>query len=102
MSGVAYKLANNKKLEDASSVMRAITHPLRLKLIAFIDQSRRINVNKIYKTLKMEQSVASQHLRILREDGLVKAERSGKLIYYTVNYARLQAIADGIGKFIPA
>jgi len=101
MSGVAGKLVNNKKLEGASSVMRAITHPLRLKLIAFIDQSRRINVNKIYKSLKMEQSVASQHLRILREDNLVKAERNGKLIFYTVNYTKLQAIADGVAKFIP-
>ncbi len=101
MSGVASKLVNNKKLESASSVMRAITHPLRLKLIGFIDQSRRINVNKIYKSLKMEQSVASQHLRILREDNLVKAERNGKLIYYTVNYEKLQAVADGVSKFIP-
>ena len=101
MSGVAGKLVNNKKLEAASSVMRAITHPLRLKLIGFIDQSRRVNVNKIYKSLKMEQSVASQHLRILREDNLVKAERNGKLIYYTVNYSKLNGIADGVGKFIP-
>ena len=101
MSGVANKLVNNKKLEGASSVMRAITHPLRLKLIAFIDQSRKVNVNKIYKSLKMEQSVASQHLRILREDNLVNAERNGKLIFYTVNYAKLQDIAGGIGKFIP-
>ena len=80
--------------------MRAITHPLRLKLIAFIDQNKRINVNKIYKSLKMEQSVASQHLRILRDDGLVIAERNGKLIFYTVNYARLKAIAAGIDKFV--
>ena len=101
MSGVAYKLVNNKKLEVASSVMRAVTHPLRLKLIAFIDQSRKVNVNKIYKSLKMEQSVASQHLRILREDNLVKAERQGKLIFYTVNYAKLQAVSDGVSKFVP-
>jgi DNA-binding transcriptional ArsR family regulator len=101
MSGVAGKLVNNKKLESASSVMRAITHPLRLKLIGFIDQSRRVNVNKIYKSLKMEQSVASQHLRILREDNLVKAERNGKLIFYSVNYAKLQDIADGVAKFVP-
>ena len=100
MSGVAYKLVNNKKLDVASSVMRAITHPLRLKLITFIDQSRRVNVNKIYKSLKMEQSVASQHLRILREDDLVKAERNGKLIFYTINYVKLQDIANGVSKFL--
>ena len=101
MGGAAYKLVNNKKLEVASSVSRAITHPLRLKLIAFIDQNKRINVNKIYKALKMEQSVASQHLRILREDKLVLAERNGKLIYYTLNYPKLREIANGVDKFLP-
>lgn len=102
MSGAANKLVNNKNLEGAASVMRAITHPLRLKLIGFIDQNRRVNVNKIYKALKMEQSVASQHLRVLRENNLVNAEREGKLIFYTVNYQKLKDIADGVSKFLPA
>ncbi len=48
----------------------------------------------------MEQSVASQHLRILREDDLVKAERNGKLIFYTINYVKLQDIANGVSKFL--
>ncbi len=99
MSGVARKLVNNKNLDIASSVMRALTHPIRLKLIGFIDQNRRINVNKIYKALKMEQSVASQHLRILREEKLVKAERNGKFIFYTVNYPKLQEVVAAINKF---
>ena len=72
--------------------MRALTHPIRLKLIAFIDQNKRINVNKIYKALKMEQSVASQHLRILRDEKLVKAERNGKFIFYSPNYARITEV----------
>jgi DNA-binding transcriptional ArsR family regulator len=100
MSGAAHKLINNKNLEDASSLMRALTHPIRLKLISFIDQNKRINVNKIYKALKMEQSVASQHLRILRDEKLVKAERNGKFIFYTVNYPKVEAVVDAINKFL--
>ena len=100
MSGVARKLVNNKNLDIASAVMRALTHPIRLKLITFIDQNKKINVNKIYKTLKMEQSVASQHLRILREEGLVKAERNGKFIFYTLNYKKLEEIALATDKFL--
>ena len=100
MSGAARKLVNNKNLETASSVMRALTHPIRLKLIVFIDQNKKINVNKSYKTLKMEQSVASQHLRILREDKLVEAERNGKFIFYTLNYKKLEEIAAATDKFL--
>ena len=100
MNGAAHKLVNNKNLDAASSVMRAITHPIRLRLIGFIDQNKRINVNKIYKSLKMEQSVASQHLRILREVKLVLAERKGKFIFYTVNYKKLEGIVAAIDKFM--
>ena len=99
MSGAANKLVNNKNLDAASSVMRALTHPIRLRLIGFIDQNKRINVNKIYKALKMEQSVASQHLRILRDEKLVNAERNGKFIFYTVNYQKLEDIVNAIDKF---
>jgi DNA-binding transcriptional ArsR family regulator len=100
MSGAASKLVNNKNLDAASAVMRALTHSVRLRLIGFIDQNKKINVNKIYKTLKMEQSVASQHLRILREVKLVHAERKGKFIFYTVNYKKLEGIVTAIDKFM--
>ena len=50
----------------------------------------------------MEQSVASQHLRILRDDQLVKAERSGKLIFYTVNYQKLEEVAGAVENFFGA
>lgn len=100
MSGVARKLVANKNLEVASSAMRALTHPVRLKLVSFIDQNKKINVNKIYKALKMEQSVASQHLRILREEQLVNSERDGKFIFYTVNYTKLENIVAAVNHFL--
>ena len=100
MNGAAHKLVTNQALERASSTIRALAHPLRLKLISFIDQNRKINVNKIYRTLKIEQSVVSQHLRILREENLVLAERNGKFIYYSLNYPKIGHINDAIGKFL--
>ncbi|MDB5283738.1 MAG: regulatory protein ArsR [Bacteroidota bacterium] len=93
------KLINTKQLDSASSVVRALAHPLRMKILSFIDANRKINVNKIYKSLKVEQSIASQHLRIMRDDGLVKAERKGKFIFYTVNYRKLGQIEKAIEKF---
>jgi DNA-binding transcriptional ArsR family regulator len=40
----------------------------------------------------LEQSVASQHLAILRRAGIVTTQRDGKFIYYTVNYSRIDEI----------
>ena len=39
---------NNEKLQVSSDLMRALAHPLRLKILQFIDKHGTINVNKIY------------------------------------------------------
>jgi DNA-binding transcriptional ArsR family regulator len=43
--------------------------------------------------LRLEQSVASQHLAILRRSGVVVTERMGKFIYYTLDKERLNQIS---------
>ena len=100
MNDNAKKLVGNKNLEDVSSLLRAVAHPLRIKIIGFIDANKKINVNKIYKSLRLEQSITSQHLRILRDDALVLTHREGKYIFYTVNYRRLGEIEKAVGKFL--
>jgi DNA-binding transcriptional ArsR family regulator len=56
----------------------------------------RMTVTEIYVKLRLEQSVASQHLAILRKAGFVKTDRDGKFIYYSVNAERL----DELNKFV--
>ena len=52
----------------------------------------RLTVTQVYVKLRLEQSVASQHLAILRRAGIVVTEREGKFIFYTINPARIAAI----------
>jgi len=92
-------LIHQDKLDYSSEILRALAHPLRLKILQFIDQNDTINVNKIYNTLKLEQSITSQHLRILRSAGLVDTEKEGKFRHYTINYARIQTVLSAINNF---
>jgi DNA-binding transcriptional ArsR family regulator len=80
-------LLNVKK---ASLILRAINHKLRQQILKLIDEQGKITVTEIYVKLRLEQSVASQHLAILRKAGFVKTDRDGKFIYYTVNPRRLE------------
>src|SRR5215470_6757551 len=79
-------------LKKASLILRAINHKLRQQILKLIDEQGRITVTEIYVKLRLEQSVASQHLAILRKAGFVKTERDGKFIYYTVNPERLEEL----------
>ena len=82
-------LLNVKK---ASLILRAINHKLRQQILKLIDEQGKITVTEMYVKLRLEQSVASQHLAILRKAGFVKTERDGKFIYYTVNTNRLEEL----------
>ena len=80
------------QLKKAALIFRAINHKLRQQIIKFINQHGKITVTQIYVKLRLEQSVASQHLAILRKAGFVSTERDGKFIYYSVNHDRIAEI----------
>lgn len=86
-------------LHSAGIILRAISHPLRLKILAFIDKNKPVNVHNIYTTLNLDQSIASQQLNILRSSNLVKTSRDGKFIYYTLNYENILRINNLIEQF---
>ena len=90
-------LLNVKK---ASLVLRAINHKLRQQILKLIDENGKITVTEIYVKLRLEQSVASQHLSILRKAGFVNTERDGKYIYYTVNTARIEELNNFVDSLL--
>ena len=85
-------------LKKGALVLRAIKNNLRQKLLQFIHRKQRVTVTEIYLALKIEQSVASQHLAILRQQGYVHTEREGKKIYYSINYQRVSQVNQTIAK----
>jgi DNA-binding transcriptional ArsR family regulator len=77
-------------LQKAKMMIRAAAHPLRERILTLIkDNNNRIHVTPIYKKLRIEQSVASQHLAILRRAKLVVTKKEGKVVYYSVNDAAI-------------
>jgi DNA-binding transcriptional ArsR family regulator len=81
------------------SRIKALAHPLRLQIISFIDKNGETNVNKIYRSLKLEQSITSQHLKILRAADVVETRREGKKIFYSLNYGNIRHLMDIAVKF---
>ncbi len=88
-----------EKLRVSTDILRALAHPTRLKMLEFIDKSKSANVNNILEALNMEQSLTSQHLRLLRIAGVVRATRAGKFIYYEVDYEKLEETIRAVGEF---
>ncbi len=80
------------QLKKAALILRAVNHKLRQQILKLIHQNGKMTVTEIYVKLRLEQSVASQHLAILRKAGYVNTLRDGKFIFYSVNYSRLDQV----------
>ena len=90
-------LLHSKK---AAMILRALNHKLRQQIIKLIDEHQKMTVTEIYVKLRLEQSVASQHLAILRRAGIVITTREGKFIFYTVDYSRLAQVNQFVEQLV--
>jgi DNA-binding transcriptional ArsR family regulator len=81
------------ELRKAVLVLRAVNHKLRQRVIALLEENGPMTVTDIYVKLRLEQSVASQHLAILRRAGVVVTNRQGKFIHYSIDQERLAQIS---------
>lgn len=81
------------ELRKAVLVLRAVNHDLRQAIISLLEKHSKLTVTDLYIKLRLEQSVASQHLAILRRAGVVDTERQGKYIYYSLDKERLSQIS---------
>ena len=88
------------KMKKAALILRAINHKLRMQIIKLIQEHQKITVTEIYVKLRLEQSVVSQHLAILRRVNLVNTQRDGKFIYYTINYDKVKQLVAFVDELL--
>lgn len=93
-------LIETKLLKKAALPFRALNHSLRRQMLQLIHKNGRMTVSGIQQHLRLEQSVASQHLAILRHDRIVNTEREGKFIFYSVNYKRVKELEVFAGQLL--
>ena len=85
-------LAGVRSLNSTYRILHAIAHPLRIRIIQYIHEHQPVNVNQINADLNIEQSVTSQHLRLLRIAGLVSCVREGKFMRYSLEQSRVEEV----------
>jgi DNA-binding transcriptional ArsR family regulator len=80
-------LVETSALEAVATVIRAYTHPLRIRILDYLLVSNRpCHVTEMVQmTEGASQAIVSQQLRLLRESGIVKTERRGNFVYYSLS-----------------
>jgi len=65
-----------------AQLLKAIANPYRLMILCSLIEQERLSVSELNLSLPLSQSALSQHLAILRRDGLVKTQREAQNIFY--------------------
>jgi DNA-binding transcriptional ArsR family regulator len=91
---------NYVEVKKGAAILRSINHKLRQSIIKLLEEKDKLTVTEIYVKLRVEQSVASQHLAILRRAEFVKTTREGKNIHYSLNHDRLEEVNQFIKQLL--
>lgn len=85
-----------EKLEQAANMLKAIAHPMRIAILGYLEDGKKLTVTEIHELLKIEQSTTSHHLGILKDKGVLSSKREGKNTFYFLRHCSLSNIVDCI------
>lgn len=84
IEAIKAKLPNDEEIYDLSELFKVLGDQTRTKILTVLE-IHELCVNDIASALNMTKSAVSHQLRILRQAKLVKARKSGKEVFYTLD-----------------
>lgn len=79
--------------DGASELMKALANRHRLMLVCQLIDGERA-VGEMAEALRIRDSTVSQHLALLRKDGIVGTRREGQTIYYSISSAVARSVVE--------
>ena len=74
---------NDKTAEHVSEVLKAVAHPIRLRIIEVL-RSKEMCVGDIVRALGSKQAITSQQLNMMKDKGVLSCRREGAKVYYKI------------------
>lgn len=84
---------------DSTSLCKAFGNTARLRLLCCLKTKH--TVNDLLKECTLSQSALSQHLKVLRDTGLVTAEKKGAHVWYKTTHKKVCSLAHSLLTFKP-
>jgi DNA-binding transcriptional ArsR family regulator len=85
--------------EISVKVFKALGHPIRYKIVKFLYDGPKC-VCKLNEDIEFSQANLSQHLKILREAGILSSEKIGMETHYRISSEEIKDIIDNVDKFV--
>ncbi|MCD0457990.1 ArsR/SmtB family transcription factor [Roseiconus lacunae] len=92
------KLTPDPAADQLAKLAWAIAHPARVQIVQLLLRRDACVCGEIVSSLPLAQSTVSQHLKILKESGLIQGEVDGPKVCYCINEAQLTKLKTLVGK----
>jgi DNA-binding transcriptional ArsR family regulator len=87
--------------DDACALLKALANPHRLMIVCSLIDGEQ-SVGALAQLLGVRETLASQHLGLLRRDGVVAARRDGQTIYYGLQSGQARALVETLAQLFCA
>lgn len=84
-------------MKEISELLKNIANPIRLQVLCHIFKKEK-NVSELLEKIKISQSALSQHLVIMKENGIIKSEKKGKYVFYSLKNNKIKDILSFLKK----
>ena len=94
VAAVTARLVSPAVAGQMAAVFKILADQTRCRLMAAIIEAGELCVCDLAATVAMSESNVSHHLRVLRANGLVRARRAGKMVFYSPDDAHIRLLLD--------
>jgi ArsR family transcriptional regulator len=94
-------VVSSEKLRLAK-MLKALGNPIRFQIVETLAERQMCITSEIVETTPLAQSTVSQHLKVLKEAGLIHGEIEGPATCYCLNSESFRWLKDQIGKWLPS
>lgn len=84
-------------IKESAELFKLLSVDKRIEIIESLKKESK-SVNSLAGELGVTQSAVSQHLRVLKSSGLVKDERKGNMVFYTLNREALEKCRERLNR----
>lgn len=98
---MANQIVLSPEKQRLAKMLKALGNPVRFKIVEFLAEKQMCITNDIVKNTPLAQSTVSQHLKVLREAGLIQGEIEGPATCYCLDPEGIAWLKEQIGNWLP-
>jgi ArsR family transcriptional regulator len=83
--------------QELAALAKAVAHPARMRILRILERRTSCTCGEIVDELPLAQSTVSQHLKVMKDAGLLSAEADGTRVCYRIDMDALRRLRALVG-----